>query len=82
MSNNNFIQLIGPFQQDTNLLSELGDIKHIGIQSEEGHEFRINNEAFKIGKTGILEFDDTKINSLYCLQNEKNTTIIDCILND
>ena len=40
----------------------------------------MNDRIFEIGKTGILEFEDTKIISLSFVQDEAESTLIDCIL--
>jgi hypothetical protein len=52
----------------------------IGIQSKVGHQCKINDYVFEIGKTGILEFNDVEIFSLSFLQDEEESTIIDCII--
>lgn len=84
-----FVQIRGPFTAGEELISQIAAnypnfkyIKQIGIQSEEGHIIRINNINFEIGKTNILEFDEVEVVSIRFLQDVKEKTIIDCVVND
>lgn len=83
----NFIQLSGPFLKKESLIPKIKKLApnfkyiiRIGIQSQEGHRCEINNEVFEIGVNNLLEFDEVKINSLSFLQNESNSTLVDCVI--
>jgi hypothetical protein len=86
--NDKFVQIQGPFnakQDVTSLIKQqssnnFSSIKKIGIQSKIKHQCSINDCVFEIGSTGILEFDEVKVVSLYFLQSEDEDTIIDCII--
>lgn len=87
MTNDKFVQLHGPFYKNEELTDIIKkdfpiflNIKKIGIQSPRSHICCINEENFEIGKTGILEFENVNIYSLYFKQDEPATTLIDCIL--
>jgi hypothetical protein len=86
--NYSFIQIQGPFKKNQDIVSYIKKtinndfkyIKKIGIQTETKNYVSINNKIFEIGKTGILEFDNVQINSLFFMQDEQSTTLIDCVL--
>jgi hypothetical protein len=86
--NDKFIQIQGPFNARQDVISLIKQqssnnfsfIKKIGIQSKVGHKCNINDCVFEIGSTEILEFDEVRISSLYFLQSEEESTIIDCII--
>lgn len=85
--NKKFIQIKGPFKTKENIISYIKDdypdfryIKKIGIQTKVSNKCNINGEIFEIGKTGILEFNDVKIISLFFLQDESEFTLVDCII--
>jgi hypothetical protein len=88
MINDKFIQLHGPFKANEeliniikkNYINNFNSIKKIGIQSISTNICCINGQNFEIGKTGILEFNEVNITSLYFKQNELATTLIDCLL--
>lgn len=86
--NGSFIQLRGPFAKNQDLIDYIKKnldpsfkhIKKIGIQSQKGHLININGKTFEIGFTKILEFNNVQIKTLSFLQEESNTTLIDCII--
>ncbi len=86
--NDKFIQIQGPFKAKNDIIQYIRNnynpnfwyIKRIGIQTEIGHICNIDGNLFEIGKTGILEFNNVRIYSLYFLQNEPESTLIDCII--
>lgn len=87
--NEKLIQINGPFSAGENVFSILKNkyddinftyIQRIGISSKTGHTVVINGQDFEIGKTGMLEFNDVGITSLYFRQEEDFFTIIDCIV--
>lgn len=87
MINDKFVQLHGPFATNEELVDRIKEnypefrgIKKLGIQSQIANICCINNNDFEIGKTGILEFDDVDVTSLFFKQGEPATTLIDCIL--
>jgi hypothetical protein len=87
MTNDKFVQLHGPFEANNELVdlikanySDFTNIKKLGIQSISTHKCMIDGQSFEIGKTEILEFNEVSITSLYFLQDEPATTLIDCIL--
>lgn len=87
MINDKFVQLQGSFKKNeelTNIIKKnfpsFQNIKKIGIQSIEDNICCINGIDFIIGKTGILEFDNVYITSIFFRQDEPKTTLIDCIL--
>lgn len=87
MDNQKFVQIKGPFAAGEELVDRIKDnasnfdyIKKIGIQTKVANRCKINNIIFEIGKTGILEFNNVEINSLLFMQNEPDTTLIDCII--
>lgn len=86
--NGKFIQIQSPIKANQDLIkyiktnydSNFKYIKKIGIQTKMNHFISINNQRFKIGKTGILELDNVRITSLFFLQDEQFSTLIDCII--
>lgn len=87
MVNDKFIQLHGSFKKGEELtrlikknFPNFKSIKKIGIQSIENNICCINGIDFIIGKTGILEFDNVYITSLFFKQDESEKSLIDCIL--
>ena len=84
--NDKFFQLKGPFKANQDLVqlieteSAMSYIKKLGIQSIPSHKCNINNKVFEIGKTDLLEFDDVMITSLFFLQEEPESTLVDCVL--
>ena len=58
----------------------LTELIRIGIQGPTGLMMSINGEQIKVGKTGIYEIGNTKITSLYFLQDVDNNTLIDYTL--
>jgi hypothetical protein len=86
--NNKFAQVQGPFSAGQEIVSlimkdvsdDFTSIVKIGVQSKVGHQFKMNDCTFEIGKTGILEFNDVDITSLSFLQDEDDSTIVDCII--
>ena len=86
-------QYIGQFQNDKvnineNLVNKISvlknaKVKKLGLQLAEGRGVKINNLEFRIGKTGMLEFDDLdmEINNLSLLNKEdENILVIPCII--
>ena len=47
----------------------------IGIQADPGQEVIINKKPFKIGKTGILQFNDVNITSIVFKKHPYKTLI-------
>lgn len=47
----------------------------IGIQADPGQEVIINKKSFKIGKTGILQFNDVNITSIVFKKHPYKTLI-------
>lgn len=84
----NYIQIQGPFSKNDDLISVIKTkfknsfeyIERIGIQTNPTNKININGQIFEIGKTGILEFSEVKIISLYFIQDEPESTLIDCII--
>ena len=81
-------QIRGPFNNGTDLFNEIKNdcqsssisIWHLGIQTDTGNEFKINDKKVMIGKTGIYEIGNTKITQFSCLQNLTADTIIDYVV--
>lgn len=88
--NDKFVQITGPFTAFDDIVnyikknddSEILYIKKCGIQSQVSNRIKINDCTFEIGKTGILEFSDVEIKTMYFLQDELKSTKIDCVLED
>ena len=78
-------QLLGPFTANEELMDliqqdaigEIDYVKHLGIQVETPTIVRINNSDVEIGKTGIYEIGNTKVTSIYFIEDTDNNTIID-----
>lgn len=84
--NDKLIQLRGPFTANQDIISallkensDISYIKQVGIQAKSTHQCKINTHIFEIGKTEMLEFNEVQIKSLYFLQNEPESTIIDLL---
>lgn len=84
-------QVAGIFTPYTELMNFLGSkakyITKIGIQLPSGSYAIIDGVEFEIGKTGILEFEDTKISSVKFRSHNPNTrqqmyVIMDCVYDD
>ena len=81
-------QIMGPFSANTNLLIKIredcqdssANIWHLGIQTDIGNKFKINEKNVQIGKTGIYEIGNTKITQFSCLQDLNANTIIDYVI--
>lgn len=81
-------QIIGPFSAETNLLTKIREdcadssaiVWHLGVQSDIGNIFKINDKNVQIGKTGIYEIGNTQITQFSCLQNLDADTIIDYVI--
>lgn len=71
-------QVRGPIAKNFEICNGFS-ISKLGIQAKESHLFRINDSfSVQIGNTGVYETpDDLIINSLYPLQDEDETLIID-----
>lgn len=87
MVNDKFIQVSGPFRNGEEVIDKIkkdyGDFRnvtHIGIQTETGHGIYLNGQFFEIGKTGILQFNEIQIGSIYFAQDENASTLVDCVL--
>lgn len=86
--NGKYAQIQGPFTKNEDLVpimkiefnNSFRHIQRIGIQSKPSNKVNINGQIFEIGKTGILEFNEVEIVSLYFIQDELESTIIDCII--
>ena len=85
--NNKNVQLRGPFNQDEELVdkikaeaSDFRSIERIGICARVRDSVKLNNETFEIGKTGILQFDNVRITSIKFMQDENESTFVDCVL--
>lgn len=78
-------QLVGPFLEQEELFTKIQEdaidtvdyVNHLGIQTRAGNHVCINNKEYEIGKTGIYEIGNTKVNSIYFLQDVDGNTIID-----
>lgn len=78
-------QLKGPFKANQDLYSlieqqsikPISAVSHIGVQTDIKNYININGNDIEIGKTGIYEIGNTKITSLYFLQDVDNNTLID-----
>lgn len=90
-NNNGFIQTHGPFTANEIIFTDLEDynIKHFRIQTLENQIVNIalvisknliKEVPFKIGSTGVLEFDDVKIKYIKFNQSQSDNTLIDILL--
>jgi hypothetical protein len=92
MLNGRIGQVIGPFDQGVDLLSNEGAIgaftpettrpilTKIGIQADKGTTFKINDASLRIGKTGIYELDNVvEIKSLIFTSATNENTLIDFV---
>lgn len=92
MLNGRIGQVIGPFEQNIDLLSDQGAIgaftpestrpilTKIGIQAEKGTTFKINDVNLRIGKTGIYELDNVvEIKKLMFTSATNENTLIDFV---
>lgn len=81
-------QITGPFPAETNLLSAIrndckdssANIWHLGIQTDMGKIFKINEKNVKIGQTGIYEIGNTNITQFSCIDTLDVNTIIDYVI--
>lgn len=86
--NGSYAQLQGPFNKNEDIITimklkfenSFRHLKRIGIQTKPENKININGQIFEIGQTGILEFNEVEIISLYFMQDEPESTIIDCIV--
>lgn len=87
--NTKLMEINGPFSAREDIFTLLkvkypeinfSYISKLGIYGKTKHEVRINGKDFELGKTGMLEFSDVQITSLFFLQNEDYFTIVDCIV--
>lgn len=92
MLNGRIGQVVGPFNQNIDLLSDAGAIgaftpetsrpilTKLGIQADKGTTFKINNVNIKVGKTGIYELDNVvEVRSLIFTSETNENTIIDFV---
>lgn len=86
MKNNVFMgQLIGPFKANEELYTRIKEdaatailyVHHLGIQAPIGTIIYINKKPYEIGKTGLYEIGNTRINSLYFQSDTDNNILID-----
>ena len=71
-------ELIGTFDENENpLLPKVSFFHEFGIQLKEGQIILINGKEIEMGKTEMLQYVDTAIDSVQLL--EDNFLIIDCI---
>ncbi len=81
-----FVQITGPFIANQEIVSILkvqysfSKIVKLGIQAKTGHKCKINSQEIEIGKTGIYELNDVEVDSIVFMQNENESTIIDCVV--
>lgn len=87
MLNDKFVQIHGPFARREEIVNKIKAnnesfrfVKSIGVQAEPTHLFQLNGETFEAGKTEIFQANDVQITSIMFLQDEPQTTLIDCIL--
>jgi hypothetical protein len=90
-NNNGFIQVQGPFDANEIIFTNLEDynIKHFRVQTLADQTINIalvinknliKEVSFKIGSTGILEFDDVQIKYIKFNQKQSDNTLIDILL--
>lgn len=92
MLNGRIGQVIGPFEQNADLLNDDGPIGvftpqsskpilyKLGIQADEGTIVEINDIPIRIGKTGIYELDSVvDIKSLKFMSDTSSDTIVDFV---
>lgn len=78
-------QLLGPFKANQELIDliqqdaikEIKYVKHLGIQANENTFLYINGEKVEIGKTRVYEIGNTKIKSVYFINDTDDNAIID-----
>ncbi len=83
--NEKMIQIKGPFAANEEIVNRISSsdflyIKEIGISTKTRHYVSLDGENFEIGKTGMLQFQDTHITSIKFSQNEDEKTLVECIL--
>lgn len=92
MLNGRIGQVIGPFEQNVDLLNDDGPIGvftpqsskpilyKLGIQADEGTIVEINDIPIRIGKTGIYELDSVvDVKSLKFMSDTSSDTIVDFV---
>ena len=83
-------QLKGPFIANEELVTKIGMdadftnfyIRQLGIQTDVGNLVSIDGDIREIGKTGIYEIGNTKIDSLFFIQDTDENSIIDYVIQD
>lgn len=85
--NNKNVQVRGPFFEEEEVVdrikaesSDFRSISRIGICSKVRNYVKLNDEIFEIGKTGILQFKNVQITSIKFMQDETESTFVDCVL--
>ena len=81
------VQIRGPFQKDEELIDRIKmespdfkSIERIGICTKVRNYVKLNDEVFEVGKTGILQFKNVEIISIKFMQEESESTVVDCVL--
>lgn len=84
--NDKYIQIRGPFAANEDIITTVKSANpnfqyatRVGIQAKPTHLININGQKFEIGKTEILELSEVQITSLFFLQNELESTIVDLV---
>ena len=81
-----FVQLCGPFKAGQDLVTLLKEsftfttVVKLGIQTKTGNKCRINGQEIEIGNTKIYEISNVDVDSVIFLQDEKESTIVDFIV--
>lgn len=81
-------QIKGPFSENQEIITSIVEpnyyVKQIGISTKplKSYFLIINGEEYEIGYTGMYEIGNTKITSLYFLQDMEEDTIIDYVLKE
>lgn len=83
--NAKLVQVQGPFltnQELVNLIdnTEFKYIKEIGISTKIKNYVKLDGETFEIGKTGILQIQNTHITSVQFSQDVGEETLVDFVL--
>ena len=81
------IQIRGPFEEGEDLVDRIKDeypdfrsVQRIGICTKVRNYVKLNDITFEIGKTGILQFKDVRVTSIKFMQDESESTVVDCVL--
>lgn len=74
------VELRGPFNKGQELLGNYSNIKKLSVFGKVSNYVTINDEEFELGKTGMLEIQNTWINSLFFNQDEDELTHINFII--